>query len=222
MLNWIGKKVIITGGAGFVGANLTRKLAGLGALVTVLTRPSTDLWRLKSILENINILHGDLLDKGFIDRSYQEVQPEITFNFAFPAGYPVKQKDREQMSAMGLLGTQHLLNTARQTGASKFIQIGSSTEYGPNPSPHKEDDKLSPVSIRGVAKAAATLLCTQFASEFNFPATILRVYAVYGPWEQPDSLVHSTCRSVLNRAILPLTPPGIVRDWIYVDDVIDA
>jgi len=215
-------KILVTGGAGFLGANMTRKLVELGAEVTVLVRSTSNLWRLNNIMSQINLFKGELADSNFLEHSLYKTNPEIVFNFAFPSGHPAQQYDRKKMLSIGLMGTYALLCASKQAGVARFIQIGSSMEYGPSQSPHKESDAIRPISIRGVGKGTSTLICTQFACEFNFPVNILRLYAVYGPMEQSNRLVPQACRAALTGNKLSLTPPGIMHDWIYVDDVSDA
>ena len=221
MNSWAGKRVIVTGGTGFVGSNMTRKLIGQGAAVTVLLRPGSDRWRLSDLSQKITYLEGDLLDSVFINKSFELAQPDFVYNFAFPGGYPTRVQERATMLSIGLLAVHNLLNAAKYIGA-RFIQIGSSTEYGLRDVPHQEHDEMRPINIRGAAKGVSTLLCRQFALEFAFPVCILRLYAVYGPYEQPNRLIPRAIKAALTGNELPLTPLGIMHDWIHVDDVIDA
>jgi len=218
---WAGKRVIVTGATGFVGSNMVRKLVENGSIVTALTRPKSDRWRLSDLSQKITFLEGDLLDNDFVHKGFRSTQPEIVFNFAFPGGYPTQEHERANMLAMGFISVHNMLNAAKNTNA-RFIQIGSSTEYGLYDAPHKEHDEMRPVNIRGVAKAASTLLCRQFALEFKHPVYILRLYAIYGPYEQPNRLIPRAIKAALTGSELPLTPSGIMHDWIYVDDTIDA
>ena len=222
MNNWHGKQVFVTGAGGFVGANLTRSLLSLGCNVSVLVRPTTNLWRLADVANQLTFHKGDLLDDDFVRASIVQSCPEILYHVAFPGGHVSEEKKRIDMLSTGVLGTNYLLHAARENGVERFIQIGSSTEYGHRNTAHKESDPIDPISVRGVSKSVSTLLCRQFAHEFNYPVHILRLYAVYGPWEQPKRLIPRLCRAVLTREPISLTPPGIVHDWIYVDDVVEA
>ena len=221
-MNWSGKHVLITGAGGFVGANLTRSLLSRGCKVSILVRPSTNLWRLQDIAEQITFYQGNLLDADFIKTSLAQARPEILYHVAFPGGHAAEEKTRIDMLSTGLLSTHHLLYAARENGVERFVQIGSSTEYGLRDHAHKESDLPAPISIRGVSKAATTLLCRQFAHEFNYPVHVLRLYTVYGPWEQTKRLVPQLCRAALTETPISLTPPGLVHDWVYVDDVVEA
>ena len=218
---WVGKRVIVTGATGFVGSNMVRKLLQQGATITALIRPGSDRWRVSDLSQDLTFFEGDLLDHDFVNKSFELSQPDFVYNFAFPAGYPIQEQARANMLAMGLVAVYNLLHASKHS-AARFIQIGSSTEYGLRDVPHREQDEMRPVNIRGAAKAASTLLCRQFSSEFDFPVCILRLYAVYGPYEQPNRLIPRAIHAVLTGNELPLTPPGIVHDWIHVDDVTDA
>ncbi len=217
-----GVRVFVTGANGAVGAMLVRRLVANGAQVHALIRPDSDLWRMQAIAHQVHLHYGDLLTAGPLHQSIQAAQPEIIFNCAFPGGHPNTPESRAQMLATGLLGTNNVLSAAQNIGIRRFIHIGSSTEYGIKPSPHHEDDPVDPVSVRGISKTASTLLCRQFAHEFDFPVNILRLYSVYGPWEKPDRLVPRACKAALLAQPLPVTPPGYMHDWIYVEDVVDA
>ena len=216
------KKILVTGAGGFVGANLTRKLLRLGGQLSVLVRPTTNLWRLEDLEKEISWYKGNLVNANFIKKSISEIRPDIIFHVAFPGGHAKKEKERIEMLSTGVLGTHHLLSAAHKIGTERFTHIGSSTEYGSRDTAHKESGTMNPVSIRGVGKAASTLLCKQFAAEHDFHISILRLYAVYGPWEQPIRFVPRLCHAALTGEAISLTSRGIVHDWVYVDDVVNA
>jgi nucleoside-diphosphate-sugar epimerase len=121
-----------------------------------------------------------------------------------------------------VLGTERLLDAAAATGCARFIQLGSSTEYGPSDLPHDEDQRLAPTSLYGATKAASSLLGLARAHSGLLPVAVLRPFAVYGPWDRPGGLVPSAIRAALDGSPLPLTGPGLRRDWVFVDDVADA
>jgi len=216
------RKVMVTGAAGFLGANMVRKLLDEGAEVHALVKPGNDLWRLHQLASQIHLAECNLLDFDSIELYVSRVRPEIVYNFAFPGGYPSDPVEQVDMLALGLLGTYTLLDAVRRNNVERFIHIGSSTEYGTSSLPHSEDDRLEPGTLRGVSKAASSLLCQQYAREHQVNAVILRLFSVYGPWEQSKRLVPTTCRALIQGFPLKLTPPELMHDWIYVEDVIDA
>jgi nucleoside-diphosphate-sugar epimerase len=216
------KRILITGAAGFVGANMVRRLLDEKADVFALFRPETDCWRLADIKSGVTKLECNLLDLNEVEKCVSKVQPEYIYNFAFPGGYPSTPTNQINMLDFGLVGTFTLLNAARKNGVKVFVQINSSTEYGLKDQPHRETDLLEPITLRGVSKAASTLLCQQYAREHHMRLVILRLFSVYGPWEQPNRLIPTICKSIMEQQSLKLTPKGIMHDWVFVDDVIEA
>ena len=117
-----------------------------------------------------------------------------------------------------MLGTANLLEALRSLESVRLVHAGSSLEYGPRSTPMRETDPLAPITFRGAAKAAATLLVLQS----GVPATVVRPFSVYGPGEQPYRLVPSAVAAAQRGEPIRLTRPGIARDFVYVDDVVDA
>lgn len=217
-----GSRVLVTGAAGFIGANLVRRLLAEGASVHALVRPGMDLWRLAGLLPTIHLLECDLVDHPATTACVASAEPDFIYNCAFPGGNSQDINTVVDMLSTGLLGTHALLEAARKTGLQRFIQVGSSTEYHPGSKAHREDDRLEPVTARGVGKAASTLVCRQFAHQHGMSIAILRLFSVYGPMEQANRLVPTACRAILHGETLPLTLPGLMHDWIYVEDVLEA
>jgi nucleoside-diphosphate-sugar epimerase len=176
----------------------------------------------ENIVDDLTLYTGDLTDAYFLKTTLAQAKADILYNVAFPGGHADEETKRIEMLTTGLLGTHHLLYAARDNGVERFVQIGSSTEYGSRDTAHQEIDPVAPISIRGVSKVASTLICQQFAREFDFPVSILRLYAVYGPLEQFKRLVPRLCHAALTGETISLTPPGIVHDWVYVNDVVNA
>ena len=117
-----------------------------------------------------------------------------------------------------MLGTQNLLEALRPAGIERLVHAGSSLEYGQSSTPLRETDPLAPVTFRGAAKAAATLLVLQS----GLPATVVRPFTVYGPGEHRHRFVPAVVAAAQRGEPIRLTRPGIARDFVYVDDVVDA
>jgi nucleoside-diphosphate-sugar epimerase len=217
-----GYRILVTGGTGFVGANVVRRLVVDGADVSVMVRPGADLWRLADLGSQIHWSECNLLDFVGVGKCVASIKPDLIYHAAFPGGHDPAAESQIDILSTGLLGTFHLLNAAWKNKVNRFIHIGSSTEYHPASQPHREDELIQPVSIRGVGKAASALLCQQYAHQNNLPLVILRLFTVYGPWEQPKRLIPVACRAIYQNETLPLTPSGLMHDWVLVDDVVDA
>jgi nucleoside-diphosphate-sugar epimerase len=217
-----GSRVLVTGAAGFIGANLVRELVGRKARVFALVRPATAHARLAGLEDRIDILDADLEDPLAVERAVLTARPDFAIHAAAPGGHPNTPAERRWMLASTVLGTENLVTALTGTGVARFVHTGSSLEYGPREVPHVEDENPAPITPRGVAKLGSTLLCRQRAETEGFPAVTLRIFSAYGPWESPGRFVPTAVRAALSRVELLLTKPGIRRDFVYVADVVDA
>ena len=215
------KRILITGAGGFIGANLLRRLIRDGYEVHALMRTDTNIWRLENVRNQIAIHHGDLLDSAWINEEVEKIKPHVVIHLAQHGGYPF-QKDNQKIFETNLFSTIHLMNAAESVGVEQFIQTGSSSEYGAKRAPMKESDLLEPNSAYAVSKAAATLYCQYRGRDAKLPVVVLRLFSVYGPWEEPGRLMPTVILRALNDQDLELSSPDIARDFIYVDDVVDA
>lgn len=221
MTEWHGRSVAVTGAAGFIGANLTRRLLNLGAEVHAFVRPSSTLWRLAGITVRLDVVRIDMCDRPRLEQAVRATAPEVIFHLA-AQGAAEHGIDWHDLFQTNVLGTINLLSAARHLPYKRFVQVGGSSEYGPRPGAMRETDRLQPLTAYGASKAAATLACQQFARAYERPIVILRPFSVYGPWESPSRLIPSAIAAAVERQPLPLTPPGYRRDLVFVEDVVDA
>ncbi len=222
MYNLQGSRVLVTGAAGFVGANLVSELVRGGTEVHALVRPRTDLWRIRELIPKLKLLQVDLTDCQELQRTVKRVRPEVIFHLAASGGHPGQQSEREETLRSSILGTANLLEAVTPFNFQRLVHIGSSLEYGVKNEPLKESDRPEPSTFRGAAKAAATLLCQQFAGANRRPVVVLRLFSVYGYWEASTRLVPAAILAALRDQEIALTPPGYRRDFIFVEDVIEA
>ena len=216
-----GNTILITGGSGFVGANLARKLLGLGHEVHIISKKSSDLWRLRDIKNNIHIHNTDILDRKKLEPLMKRVSPTAIFHLATYSSYR-DQKDAEQIMDVSIKGTLNLLYSTLDLDYKIFVNTGSSSEYGFKSRPMKETDLLEPISFYASAKAAQTLLCQAFSFEYKKPIVTMRPFSVYGPYEQKDRFIPTILRSLINKKPIKLTPGKQRRDFIFIDDLVEA
>ena len=212
-------KALITGISGFVGANLARYLLKRGHEVTGFVRNPASIWRLEEVKDRIEFYSGDLLDKDSIYRSVLEAKPDVIFHFAV---YDYHKKEIETIFGTGVFATMHLLEAAKRVGVKMFVNAGSSSEYGAKKEPMREDQILEPNSYYAIGKAAQTHLVSHFSKTEKIPAVTLRLFSVYGPYEEEKRFIPTLIRSALNNQTMPLNSGSNARDFIYVGDVCDA
>ena len=215
------KRVILTGATGFVGANLARALLRAGHDVHLLIRGTGDHWRLRDIRGDVAMHQVDLADSPAVSTVVASVQPEWVFHLAVYGAYSI-QTDAHRMVETNLMGTINLVEACARTGCDAFVNTGSSSEYGFTAQAAVETDRLIPNSTYAVTKAAATHYCHYVAQRDKLNLSTLRLYSVYGPYEDPGRLMPRLVMSGRQGALPPLVSPDIARDFVYVTDACSA
>lgn len=214
-------RILITGAGGFIGANLTRKMATNGHDVHAMLHPTSNPWRLADIQNSITLHTADLRDPASIKITLENAKPDWIFHLAVYGAYSWQNQDGDILCT-NVLGTMNLLQNALRQGFDAFINTGSSSEYGFKNHPPSEEEWLEPNSTYSASKIAATLFCKHQAQSTNSRIATMRLYSVYGPWEEPKRLVPALVLNGLFGRYPPLTNPATARDYVFVDDVIDA
>jgi nucleoside-diphosphate-sugar epimerase len=216
------RRVLVTGATGFVGANLVRRLVAEGSRVHALRRGASNLWRLSEIQDQITLHKGDLNDFATVQEVVVQARPEIIYHLAAAPRHPESALDRLEMLRTCTQGTANLVESLAHLDFHRFVLAGSSLVYGPRNQPMKESDRLEPRTFRGTAKAAQALICQEFALRENRPLVVLQFFSVYGYWESPSRLIPTVILRALRDHTIELTGPGIRRDFIFVEDVVEA
>ncbi|MCL4539937.1 MAG: NAD-dependent epimerase/dehydratase family protein [Bacteroidetes bacterium] len=214
-------KVLVTGASGFVGNNLTRHLLTLGHQVNLLLRDSYADWRITDIRDDVEIHTADLLDSDAVNRIVKEIGPDWVFHLAAHGAYS-SQTDVMRILESNVIGTATLVQACLNVGFDAFVNTGSSSEYGFKDHSPDEQEWLEPNSYYAVAKASATLFCRYTAQTSGLRISTLRLYSVYGPYEEPTRLMPTLIVKGLKKELPPLVAPHIARDYVYVDDVVRA
>lgn len=216
------KKILITGGAGFIGANFAYKFLDLGYNVNLIEKKETNLWRIEKIKEKIKINYLDIRNYDELEPFIKKLNPEIILHFATYGAYQAKQQDVKKTIDTNLLGTVNLINACSKIKFKCFINTGTNSEYGIKDKPMKEDDLLEPDNLYGITKAAATMYCQYIAKKLDLPIVTMRPFAVYGYFEEKERLVPTVIKSCLTNTKLKLSSPSSVRDFIFIEDIISA
>jgi len=216
------KKVLITGGTGFIGANFVHEFVRKNYEVHIIARKNSDFWRINRILDKLHVHYLDLSNYEEIESLIYSLKPNIILHFAAYGTYPRRQKEIKLIIDTNLLGTVNLVNAASKIKFDCFINAGSSSEYGIKNSPMKETDFLEPNNIYGITKAAATMYCKSVADELKLPIFTLRFFSVYGPYEDKERLIPTVIKSFLKNKELQLSNPHSVRDFMFIEDAFKA
>lgn len=215
------KNCLVTGAGGFVGANLVRRLLDEGHAVTAWVAEASDTWRLADIAGALPIETVRFADPEELTGRLRAIKPDWIFHLAAHGAYSF-QKDQTRIYETNLLGTVQLLGAARTVGTEIFIHAGSSSEYGVKRHPTAETEALEPASFYAWTKSCATLYGVYAALSLGVPSITLRLYSVYGPFEDPRRFIPVLLVNSLKGCLPPLARPEVAHDFIFVEDVCDA
>jgi dolichol-phosphate mannosyltransferase len=218
----VRRRVLVTGGTGFVGANLVRRLLADGHAVHLLVRPGrATAWRLEGVRDDVVLHRASLDDRAAVERAVRRVKPEWVFHLAAHGAYSW-ETDLDRILATNVLGTVNLVRACLRTGFAALVNAGSSSEYGFKRRAPGERAWVEPNSHYAVAKVAATHFCRLTAQRERVKIATLRLYSVYGPWEDPGRLMPALIVHGLAGRLPPLVDPRVARDYVYADDVSEA
>lgn len=226
------KKILITGGAGFIGSNLIDSLLKDNPDIVITCLDNFDPFynqvvkkrNIEPYLKNPNfkLVKADILNVGKIKNKLDKNYDAIIHLAAKVGVRPSVQNPRLYTEA-NIVGTQNILELARQLQCKKFIFASSSSVYGLNPNfPWKEDDSLLlPASPYAFSKISGELLGSVYSKLFNIQFIGLRLFTVYGPRQRPDLAIHKFTKLILQGKPIQLFGNGdSQRDYTYVDDIV--
>jgi len=218
---------LVTGGAGFIGSHIVRRLLAEGFAVRVLDDCSTGkLANLAEVAERIEFVCGDICDMPTVQRCMRDV--ELVFHLAARASVPRSVEEPLPAHQINVTGTVNLLIAARDVGVRRFIYSASSSAYGDTPvMPKTVDMRPQPLSPYAVSKLAAEYYCSCWTHVYGLPTISLRYFNVFGPRQDPNSPYAAVIPAFLSR-MLRGQPPIVYgdgeqsRDFCYIDNVVEA
>lgn len=224
------KKILVTGGAGFIGSNfifymLDKHPEDRLICLDKLTYAG-NLKTLASVMDKpyFKFVRADIADRKTIDEVFAAEQPDIVINFAAESHVDRSIEDPGIFLQTNVIGTQVLMDTCRKYGIERYHQVSTDEVYGDLPLDRPdlfftENSSLHTSSPYSASKAAADLLCNAYHRTYGLPITISRCSNNYGPYQFPEKLIPLMIANALADKPLPVYGEGLnVRDWLYVED----
>jgi len=221
----IPRRLLVAGGAGFIGSAFVRLLLGQGSrfAVTVLDKLTYagNLANLRPVESRpgFRFVQGDICDGPLVGGLAGEV--DCIVNFAAETHVDRSILDPEAFIRTDVLGTHQLLEAARAAGHPRFLQVSTDEVYGDVPAParSRETDPIRPRSPYSASKAGAEMLCFAYHATYGLPVLVTRGSNTYGPYQYPEKIVPLFITQALDGLPLPVYGDGsAVRDYLYVDD----
>tara|TARA_B100000029_G_scaffold480385_1_gene528375 strand:- start:4090 stop:5016 length:927 start_codon:yes stop_codon:yes gene_type:complete len=210
--------ILVVGGTGFIGLNLINKLLKFGAKVTCV---SLGKRRKKLIHKNLTYISCDYTKYNLLKKKINR-----PFEYVVNLGGYIDHRKFFNKGRLVIeshfLSTMNLLLSLNRKSLKRYLHIGTCDEYGANISPIKENFKEDPITSYALSKLASINLLVMLNKTENFPATILRLFLVYGPHQKKDRLIPQVIHGCLKKKKFPVSKGNQLRDFCYVDDVINA
>ncbi len=212
--------IYIFGASGFIGANLLHTILKYRNDCFAITHNPRSTWRLKLLeIPASQILYCDINYKRSVETIFELHRPKTIFNLSAYGAYS-KQDKTNLIYETNVIGTLNILELCNDIAA--YIHAGSSSEYGLNCTNPKEDDALIPNSHYSISKVSTAYMLDYFAKYHHVPCLNLRLYSIYGAWEEPDRLMPKIVEQALRNTYPPLVAPQTSRDFVYIDDCVEA
>lgn len=228
------KRILITGGAGFIGSHLVDRLLATDVEQITVIDDFNDFYDPEIKRANIRqqladpryqLVEGDIRDRAALESALGDKQFACLVHLAARAGVRPSLSQPQLYNETNVNGTLNLLELARERGIKQFVFGSSSSVYGINAKvPFSEDDPIrQPISPYAATKGAGELLCHTYSHLYGVRCVCLRFFTVYGPRQRPDLAIHKFARLISNGKPIPVFGDGATRrDYTYIDDIIDG
>lgn len=224
-------KVLVTGGAGFIGSHVCRRLLSEGHEVVVIDDfndfydPAIKRANIASLGSGVSTREGDIRDRDFVRRVFADGRFDTIIHLAARAGVRPSLKNPQLYIDTNITGTHNLLEAAREQGVGRFVFASSSSVYGlSNVVPFNENLALpQTLSPYAATKIAAEHICGNYAHLYKMRVVCLRFFTVYGPGQRPDLAIHKFTDAIHHGRSTPQFGDGSTRrDYTYIDDIVQG
>jgi dTDP-glucose 4,6-dehydratase len=219
-------KLLITGGAGFIGSEFVRMIVSQTDWRVVNLDKLTYAGNLENLLpvsdsSRYRFVHGDICDAATVNPVFEEERPDAVVHFAAESHVDRSILSPEPVVQTNFFGTFTLLEAARRYKTTRFVHVSTDEVYGSIPAPGEatEDSPLNPSSPYSASKAGSDLMARSYFVTYRLPVLITRASNNYGPYQFPEKLIPLMIANVLEDRNLPVYGDGMqVRDWLFVED----
>jgi len=230
-----GKTILVTGAAGFIGANLVKRLlADIPTAIIIGIDSVNDYYdvrlkeyRLEELKKNksFTFIKGNIADKELINSIFEKYKPAVIVNLAAQAGVRYSITNPDAYIESNLIGFFNILEACRNYPVEHLVYASSSSVYGSNKKvPYSTEDKVdNPVSLYAATKKSNELMAHAYSKLYNIPSTGLRFFTVYGPAGRPDMAYFGFTNKLVNGETIKIFNYGSCkRDFTYVDDIVEG
>lgn len=233
------KRILVTGAAGFIGANLVMELMKRFSDCKIMGVDNVNNYydvgikeyRLNRIAENaqyddqFELVRGSIADRDIIDRVFKEFKPEVVVNLAAQAGVRYSIENPDAYMESNMIGFYNILEACRHNPVEHLVYASSSSVYGSNKKiPYSVEDKVdNPVSLYAATKKSNELLAHAYSKLYGIPSTGLRFFTVYGPAGRPDMAYFGFTNKLIKGETIKIFNYGnCKRDFTFVDDIVEG
>lgn len=224
-------KILVTGGAGFIGSHLAQRLLARGDDVVIVDNlnpyydPALKHARLEKLAKGAHFFEADIADAEKLGEIFEKHQFDCIYHLAAQAGVRYSLSHPEVYERTNVAGTKNILELARTHGNPRVIFASSSSVYGDSrETPFQEERKLGKaLSPYAKTKQDGEKMCKEYAEKYGMNVTALRFFTVYGPWGRPDMALFSFTEKILKGEPIEIYNNGNMRrDFTYIDDIVDG
>lgn len=227
------QRILLTGGAGFIGSHVAEALLRRGAQLAIVDNFDPFYppeWKRANVndvarIGAFELCEADICDEAALRSFFARTNPEVVIHLAARAGVRPSIEQPRLYERVNVAGTANLLDLAREFGVRKFVFGSSSSVYGASPRvPFAEDQaELRPISPYAATKLAGELLCHTYSYLYRLPILCLRFFTVYGARQRPDLAIHKFTALIEGGKPVPVFGDGSAgRDYTYVDDIVSG